>query len=361
MGGNLIIVSLFFTIQKMKKKIIAYVVNDIHLSIDNYIQREELFDQIFSKISSNEEIHHLIILGDVFQSRIAQRMEVLNSFARILKKARLFEIDITCIPGNHDKTNYSSHDSFLDVFCHHEGFWLINNPVTMTAVYSPDVKFVFIPFYDEQTWHDLYIKHVESLSNDKHILFTHIAVNGSVNNDNSIVRSNLNQDLFKKHFEAVFSGHYHNHQNVGIFHHLPSICQSNFGEDEVKGFTAIYDDLSYSIIKLDFDKYLTLKIDLNNVSKKDIQKEINKYKDSYKYLRVEFIGDESQLKSIDTKYITSQGIDVKFKQISVKEEDLSAEFIKFNNESILDEFKLWCEKEQKEYEQGVEYLKKKLT
>lgn len=343
----------------MKKKI-SIIVNDIHLSIDNYLQREGLFDQIFKK-AIDEKISNIILLGDIFQSRIAQRLEVLNSFGRILQKASTMDIDITCIPGNHDKTSYESYDSFLDQYKYHANCWLFEKPYTTQFTELPNVKIVFMPFFKEEMWHDLYLKQVEELKDDNNILFTHIAVNGSVNNDGSTVRSNLTQDLFKKHFKAVFSGHYHDHQTIGIFHHLPSICQSNYGENELKGFTILYDDLSYEIVQLDFDKYLTIKIDLNKISKKNIQKEIDKYKDSYKFLRVEFLGDESQLKSIDKKVFTSQGVDVKFKQFSVQEEELKAEFVKFNSSSIIDEFAYWCEKEDKDYNQGITYLKNKLS
>ena len=48
----------------------------------------------------------------------------------------------------------------------------------------------------------------------KHILGTHIAVTGSVNNDGTHVSSTISPKLFKNYFK-VFSGHYHNQQKIG--------------------------------------------------------------------------------------------------------------------------------------------------
>jgi len=334
----------------------AVIINDIHLKMENAAKIELLFKEALIEAESTK---YMFILGDIFHSRIAQRIEVLNSFKRMLDKAYLMDINIIAIPGNHDKTNYDSEDSFLDSFEYHPALDLITSP-SLRVINNIDCH--FIPFFKEELWYDLFQSMNELITfNDKpKFLFTHIAVNGSVNNDGSVVRTNLNLSLFEK-FDQVFSGHYHNHQVIGKFVHLPSICQDNFGEDTNKGCTILHTDGKFEIKNLNFDTYHTLVIDLDKISKKAINTIIDDKAKEYTYLRIEFKGDESQLKSIDRALYTSKGIDVRFKLNNIQEEELIEEYVKFTKDNILDEFKKWCDKENKEYDQGFQYLKKQLN
>lgn len=334
----------------------AVIINDIHLKMENTSKIEILFKEVLMEAESTK---YLFILGDIFHSRIAQRIEVLNSFKRMLDEAYHKGVKVIAIPGNHDKTNYDSDESFLDSFEYHPALDLITQPSYRNV---NGVDCYFIPFFKEELWFDLFKEFNESiqLNEAPKFLFTHIAVNGSVNNDGSVVRTGLNLSLFEK-FDAIFSGHYHNHQVIGKFVHLPSICQDNFGEDINKGCTIVSTDGSFEIKRLNFDTYHTIIIDLGKISKKDLVKIVEEKVSEYSHLRVEFKGDESQLKSIDKSIYTSRGIDVKFKLNTVQEEELLEEHIKFTKDNIFDEFKKWCEKENKNFDQGFEYLKKQLN
>ena len=183
-----------------------------------------------------------------------------------------------CISGNHDKTNYDSKESFLDQFQYHPALKL-NGLLGGIPFRNSNIFLHFIPFFSNDLWIEKFeelIVREEILSTStsiRHILCSHIAVQGSQNNDGTIVESNIKHTMFKD-FYKVFLGHYHNQQRINNIFHLPSLQQNNFGEDEDKGFTVLYDDGSHELIKSNFKPYRKIKIDVDKASKKEINEVI---------------------------------------------------------------------------------------
>ena len=80
-------------------------------------------------------------------------------------------------------------------------------------------------------------------------------------------------------------------------------------------------------------------------------------------LRVEFKGNQDELKSIDKKVYTELGIDVKMKvkEIENTSEELKTSKIEaLTNSDIVDKFKVFCEQNDYSYEKGLTILKEVL-
>jgi exonuclease SbcD len=344
-------------------KPIAIFSNDWHLKKEN---KEEIIDLVTQKCKLAKElgVKYLICLGDIFDSRVAQREEVLNAFGTILDTIKSHELELWALSGNHDKCVYSGYSSFLDPFKDHPNFNL--GIVSSEIRFNKEGIFLYLlPFFQEEMWIEEFekLKKTISLEAEKHILCTHIAVTGSRNNDGTTVSSILSTKLFKD-FYKVFSGHYHNSEKVGSnFYHLPSIQQNNFGENADKGFTVLYSDGSHELVKSKFKEYIKVKIDLDSINKEELALLKKKYKGVDSNIRFEFVGSDSVLKSLKKEDFTSLGIDVKTKSKEIEDSLIyseTEEVKEHTSSSIKEEFEVFCKKEELSFEQGIKYLNIKL-
>lgn len=187
---------------------------------------------------------------------------------------------------------------------------------------------------------------------------------GSRNNDGSEVESEIKPSLFKG-WGKVFLGHYHDHQELtkNVIH-LGSIAQNNFGEDDRKGFWILYEDLSYSLIPSDGKRYKKEVVNLDEMTFKQVDKVIKALKENNPddYVRVEIVGSQDQLKSIDKKVYQELGIDVKLKakELEVAEIEVAEEVKALSNSDIAVKFKDWCKENDYNYEEGYNILKQVL-
>lgn len=320
---------------------------DWHIKPSNTEEVKGLIKQQI-KLAQELNVTSHICLGDVFQSRQAQPIVVLNAFQDILEMFETAQHTLTIISGNHDKTDYKSEYSFLFPFKGHKCLVLVEG----YRHFKRD-NFHFIPFFSNNEW----ITYFEQIKEKSGILFSHIAVEGSVNNDGSSVESSLKPSMFKD-FDKVFLGHYHNQQQIGEnIYHLPSLQANNFGEDNLKGFTVLNSDGTHELVKAKFKEFKTVKVNLDEVSKKELNVLKKKHANSTDNVRFKFVGDESKLKSIAKNEFTSLGIDVVSQATETEYEEV-IEIKQFTKSTIAQEFKTWCEKEEKDYEQGVKYLQK---
>lgn len=334
---------------------------DWHLKPSNIEEITELQRQELNVAEDNGITNH-VWLGDIFDSRISQRQDVLNAFSSILDMYARMEHKIYCIPGNHDKSDYSSDESFLDAFKYHKGFKLITE---LDAFEIGGIICYFMPFFDNAIWLKEMDNDVLKEKNHKtHVLFTHIAFQGSRNNDGSEVESDIKPSLFKN-FGMVFSGHYHDFQEIGKnIVHLGSITQNNFGEDDKKGFWLLDDDLTYAFIPSKGKRYRKVTVNLENTTFKQADKIVKDFQKKNKedFIRVEFVGTKDAISSIDKEEYRKLGVDVKVKSVELETEEVeTAEEIKaLSGSDIADKFKGFCEQNDYSYNEGMEILKEVL-
>lgn len=335
---------------------IALICTDFHLQVNNLSSVYEILDEALS-VAESKGIRQHIWLGDIFDSRVSQRQEVLNVLTSIIELYDERGHHITCIGGNHDKVDYNSEASFLDEYKYHPSFDLITQ-ADFREIQS--IPCYFVPFFNEAKWLEEFNK-FESIKKGS-LLFSHIAVQGSINNDGTKVESSIKPGLFKS-FKRVYLGHYHNSQEVGtnVFH-LGSLQQNNFGEDPDKGFWLLKENGDVELIHSTCgQQYKKLIIDLDEIDHKKATSMIKKFKEGNPNcrLRVELTGESASVKAFDNT--SFPGIDIKRKYKEVEEElpeEEVSEVEKASFDDIAKKFKKFCEENEYGYEEGFKILKK---
>jgi DNA repair protein SbcD/Mre11 len=340
------------------KKPIAIISTDWHLKRDNVEAIKDLVNQQ-CELAKKEGVNYLICLGDVFDSRKAQELTVLTAFNDIIDNIHHNELKLLVISGNHDKVDYLSYNSFLDSFAHHPAITLFREANQQSI---GGVTLHFMPFFDESIWKKKLNE--KSLNfTDKNILLTHIAVTGSKNNDGTLQETPVKVSDFKK-YDAVLSGHFHNFQIIKPnFVHIQSIQQNNYGEDNQKGFTILYDDCTISFVKSKFKEYKKYTFDIDKSTKKELDEFIKEHSNQEDNIRVEIIGSQAKLNSLKREVFANNGIDLKTKNKEVTEAieaTLTDEVVEFNPEKIKEKFKQFCEEKEHDFNKGIVYLNKKI-
>jgi exonuclease SbcD len=335
--------------------------SDLHIHLHNEEEIVNIIEQIIIKCKENN-INIALCLGDIFESRKAQPLQSLKIWERVLELFKENNIQLICISGNHDKTNYISEDSYLDQYKHWPGFKLIRNYENIDIEIG--IRWHFIPYFEEETTYLKYLEQVHLLKDGKNYLFTHIGIDGILNNSNEEVKNPVTKELFKQ-FKKVFVGHYHNISTHDNIEYIGSVMPKNFGEDNNKGCTILYSDGSHELINLVFKKYEKIVVDINSFDKKKEQELLMEYSNHNDYIRLEFVGDSSKIKSLDKNKFESVGIDIKTKNEEVEETVNTSEhteFIEFDDRSLVKEFDEFCEiNELTDVEIGKGFLNQKLN
>lgn len=335
------------------RKPLLVMITDTHLKRGNEAQIIEIFRQAKDK-AIKLGLKHVYFVGDWFDSRKYQHLSTLRATIEILEMYEEAGITLRAIPGNHDKPDYKAEGSYLDVFKKYSALDLI----TSHDVFNEDGIWVhMIPFFDEKDSYSTYLESAVKAATDsdehKHILLTHVAVNGVKNNDGSEMEEVVGPRQFTNHFDKTFIGHYHDYQELadGDIIYIGSTHQHNFGEDEFKGMTVLYDDLSIEQFRFETKQYKMVKIDLNTVPMKEVEDLIEKYEDAEDNVRFKFSGVAEKLKSIDKNKFKRKGIDVKVKEDAV-DVDLSyvelVDFKGFDSSSIIEEWDDFTERKDVE-------------
>ena len=157
------------------KKPIALFSNDWHLKKDNTEKIKDLVNQK-CELAKKLGLFRVYVLGDVFDSRKSQTLDVLKAFEEILDIFKSHNVQCVMFPGNHDKTNYSSEHSFLDPYKHHPKFKLISDSnLIIEGENDFKVNFHILPFFEESIWKESF-KAIGTFKGEKNVLLTHIAI-----------------------------------------------------------------------------------------------------------------------------------------------------------------------------------------
>lgn len=320
---------------------VGVIITDTHLSEKNQDQIIEIFRQSASKVK-RLGLNVLYHAGDFFDSRKFQRLSTLKAAIEIFQIVENEGIELRIIPGNHDKADYKSEESYLDVFSRYDCVKLI----TTSGYYDHgDVRVHMIPFFCEKTTYSKYLgEAIENIDKSKkNVLLTHIAIDGVKNNDGSTMEGTVVAEKLTDIFDLILVGHYHNYQEMknGKIIYIGSTHQHNYGEDLRKGLTILYDDLSIEQESLRTKVFNVIEIDLNDVPSDQVDDLVEKYKVCDDNVRFKFTGPKEKVDSIDKNRFKKLGIDVKTKvddvQVDLSYVD-SVNFKAFTNSSIISEW-----------------------
>ena len=329
------------------KKPYAIWLTDLHLELDTIEIVKSIMNQAILACGV-AGVKVIILGGDIFDSRKGQPQDVLNAWLDILDDCQAKSIMVYCIPGNHDKTDYSKDKSFLDVYNTHSAFTLYSHETTLI---TSDVTIHFLPYYHE----DIYIerlKNIEAVSDG--ILITHIGVDGAMANGNFAIESELKGNLFDK-FDYVYIGHYHNrHELSSNIIYTGSCYPRNFGEDNNKGLGILMSDGSMDHAILDFPKYLSESMDKVTLKTAQGLVEGKRTEDHLRVIAKEIEPEAKELlKFHGIKTIIETSVEIIKVSPSAKV---------FTDKELLEEFKGWSKKKKPKFASyGKEIIEKVLA
>lgn len=310
---------------RKNKQPLCAILTDTHAKEDNYLFIEGIFDQ-FIELCKEKEIEIGVHCGDYFVERFpGTPLNTLLSVKRCFSRIEEEKIEFFTISGNHDKPDYTSPTSYLNVL-------LDDDSVLQHVNYYPSsgyknlsntgIRFAFLSYFKEENCYNTHLQRLieeckknNKKENRKTVLFTHIGINGVLKNDSTEEESGVEKEDFN-FFDLVIIGHYHNRARLanGKIVYIGSTHQSNFGENEEKGFAILYDDLSLEFVSIkDTPKFK--KIELQISDKEGIRKAREEYKNSQDNIRFVLKGDQLETESVDKNFFTSVGIDVRTENI----------------------------------------------
>lgn len=325
----------------MSKKVVAILVNDIHLNKDNGELIKSIFKQLVD-ICKDCKTNNIFCGGDVFTNRSGQPLSCLTDWKDILQMLNKKKIFLHVIPGNHDKTDKDSNRSYLDIFS--EPCLCVYDIITNSMFDNLEV--VFAPYFGEERWLSDYKEfEKENKIKSPSILITHMGFEGVVNNDGSSVVSNIKPSMFKK-YTSVLIGHYHNASKIAknVFY-TGSAYQNNYGETiDDKGCTIIYDDGTTSHKSLIFPKFIKEVVDVND--KETLRNLLDKYEgENYNHVRFVFKGKKVDANKVDLSELSRRGIDAQFQAVETEDAIITSEseaVMTYDKKEILKDFMKFC-------------------
>lgn len=332
----------------MKKKDVnkypaALLINDVHLNKDNGELVKDIFQQAI-KICKKRSISTIILGGDVFTNRSGQPLICLTVWLEILGMIADAHLMLVVIPGNHDKTDANSENSYLDVFRYHPNIRVVSKHEIIR--YNGDLIIGLIPYFGDERWLEEF-KELELKVGraDHHILITHMGVEGVRNNDGTEVMSVIKPKTFKN-WDKVLVGHYHNASKVGDnIYYTGSAYQNDFGENVIdKGCTIIYSNADTKFVPFKFPKYIKEVLDVNDTE--SLRNIVEKYEgETYDNIRLVFRGKKVDAKKVNMAELNKLGFQTTFESTeSVEAVELaeSEEIISMDKKSIFKDFLKFC-------------------
>jgi exonuclease SbcD len=338
------------------KKAIALIITDTHLGDNNHDQNTRVYIEAL-KLARKLKLKSVEHAGDLFHSRKAQTQRNLNHLGEMFLLFQKAKIELNIVIGNHDKTEYSSPNSFLDSYIHHP---FINIFPFGSIRQLEKVTITYASYFSD----DEYVEHLNKLKaheiNITNVLITHIGVNGAVMNNGTVIETKINADLFKD-YDLTLIGHYHDAQSISSkIKYIGASIQHNFGERPEKGATILYDDLSIETVNFDLPKFKAFKIKATDLTMKDIEDLKDAAKENGDHLRIILTGTKAEIASIDKQRLLISGIDVKSEQELIEKEEIEELIVAFTDTSLLGAFDEFCLKNKLNVKEGLKYLKQAL-
>lgn len=328
----------------MSRKVI--LITDLHISTGNKPVLIDLFHQI---IDDNKKIGSkvVIIIGDLFIWRKAQPLECLIAFIDLMDILISNGMDVHVISGNHDKVDPDDTRSYLSIYKnYHENLYIYDD---YDMFIYDGVYYHMIPYFEKG-----YIERLENASSIAqeatgvvyNVLCTHISIEGWLPSHRQ-GENTIKKELFKN-FNLVLVGHNHNRKGIGNnIRYIGSMMPVNFGEDNDKGYTVIYNDSDKLVVvhkKLKFIEYITEYVRYEKLNQDKLRKIIEKHSNADYNIRVVVDGDARVLDTIDISMFTSVGIVLELRRRGTTNNDSidDIESVRFDQGNIMETLDEFC-------------------
>lgn len=343
------------------KTSIALLINDLHVSKDNIAEFQANWDEALS-ICKEDMIDDIVVGGDMFTTRSSQTLSTLMAVKSALTKAVKEGRSVTLAEGNHDCVDLESTIGYNHVFAGLSNISVVDD-FEIIEWYNCDFVLIVMSYFPENgsflyKLEDAVNKAFADYSHivkskDNIILYIHEGIHGALGDFE--IPTELPVEPFMD-FRKVLCGHYHNRiriKNTPI-EYIGASRQHNFGEDENKGYTILYDDGStqfiqnqanrrYKTYEVDFDELEDLKVDHNP---------------QYK-LKIKVKCSDKQAKLFDKQKLIEMGFE-KVEVISetpvTRETAATGISEKYDALSLMKEYKAYCEENSIDSRLGIKYL-----
>lgn len=346
-----------------QKQPVALLMNDIHISKDNISEFQINWDEAL-RICQERNICDIIIGGDLWQSRSSQTLDVLIAIKQAIIKATTLGINLTIAEGNHCKINQESILGYSHIFSEYPNVYVVD---TYTVMDISDKVILYIMGYFPEN--GSFIEHLQQLIEqdfDKttyNILYIHEGIKGGLTTPSE---NELPTNIFEP-FDAVLVGHYHDRKKIPGTHieYIGASRQHNFGENEDKGYTILFDDGTYEFVQNQANtRYKTLNINLAEIKKYgDKLPELSDEKDAASYkIKLCVNCNSAEVSTIDKKKL----LEIGYTKVEVITEDIAVQDAtnhtldhKFDKNGIKAEYTTFCaDKGIENVEMGLQYLDK---
>lgn len=337
----------------------ALLLNDIHINRDNIEEFRKNWDEAI-ELCLQRKITRIIVGGDLWTNRAAQTLPVLLAVREALLDATDEGISVVLAEGNHDLIDQEDYAGYSHVFSGYNGvivvddyelFWL-DKPIALRLAvmsYFPENG----SFIDRLNELRKRVKYPE-----RTILYIHQGIKGGLSQSSD---DELPSDIFKD-FRKVLVGHYHDRKRVGenIFY-IGASRQHNFGEDQQKGYTIIYDDGETEfVLNKKNTRYSTIVItDRDDMENTMLM--IPELTKNGEKVRVQVECNSDEAKTVDKQALLNIGatkVEIKTETITVESAAQAME-TKYDKAGIKKEYVVFCQsKNISDIEVGLNYLDK---
>lgn len=273
------------------------------------------------------------------------------------------KITVILANGNHDLVDQEAFRGYCHVFGKHENVVVVDDFLTIN---QDDWLFdlhMIAYFPEKGSFTDKLNALTRSgLNKDKkNFLYIHEGINGALIHCSD---NELPAHLFTD-FDKVFVGHYHNRcsiPNTNI-EYIGSSRQSNFGEDEEKGYTVLYTDSSQEFLKNKVNtRYLNIDVPIQklNIHLNDRLEEIKAEGKYMVKLRIHTTTtDTMSINKNDLLKAGASKVEIITEDTQVTQIVSTSLFEKFDNRKIKENYQELClEKKIEDVSLGLDYLSK---
>ncbi len=344
----------------MSRYPVKLIITDTHVKNENQELVKSIFKQFFDlAVELGVDGVHM---GDAFTYRSAQSLSCLLTMLDIIISA---PIDVDWIEGNHDKPDLTKSAGYMklyaslnNIYLHEEEYFEYNE--------IDKIVYCYLSYFKEgAVYLERLLNLIEMIKGDKKamsfkkVLFTHTSIDTVRNNDGSLVEGD-HQLKFFDFFDLVLSGHYHEFQELSeTVIYIGASHQANYGENEYKGFTVLYNDLTIEHVQSEFPAFKQIYIDASD--KTTASKLLNKHANTEDNVRFIFQGNQADIEAISATAFNDAKINVKFENTYEAGRDFEdigdAELIRFDKKSLGKYWLSYCQDNSISPEQKTKGLK----
>lgn len=344
----------------MSTKPCALLINDIHVSKDNIAEFHTNWNEAIS-ICKDRDIPEIIVGGDLWLSRSSQTLNTLLAVRQALIKATSSGIVVTLAEGNHDKVDQESLLGYSHIFSEYPDVYVVDDYTVLE--YGDSLTLYVMSYFPEngsftQRLNDILQNDFDR--NRHNVLYIHEGINGALATPND---KELPSNIFKD-FDSVLVGHYHNRCKIKgtNIEYIGSSRQHNFGEDEEKGYTILYNNGHYEFIENKANtRYKVIDIPVSEING-DLLDELSELKESGNYkVKARISCDTTEASSIDKQKLIEAGatkVEIVTAQVEIANIESHSLDQKFDKDGIKKEYVGFCNGKEISSEMGLQYLDK---